>query len=311
MATNGLDDETDPALRPPPLGTHPDVVEAAASVAATGARRLLEREAGVRRDEDPEDVHQARVATRRLRADLRSLRPVLDRPWTDRVRGELRWLGSLLGEVRDLDVLAARVADDLATLGDRDRRIGVDILVVMRELRDQRQLELVDAMSSSRYRALLEDLVAAAERPPLDSDVDPEGNGRRLLRRASRTAWRRTERTARSLDPDAPLAEVHELRKRTKRVRYAAQLSTPVFGRPASRLASRLGDLQDHLGELNDAVTLAAWLDLEAGRRLDAPAAYLAGRIAERQEQIIATERVAWRGTWSKIHSKHLAWLEP
>lgn len=314
MATHPLEHGTitgsDSALRRSSLGSHPSIHEVVGSVAATGARRLLTREVGVRDDVDPEDVHQARVATRRLRADLRSLRPALDREWTDRIRSELRWLGGLLGEVRDLDVLAAHVADELATLDDRDRRLGVDILVVMREQRELRHLELLGAMSSDRYHALIDDLVAAAGRPPLGADVDGSGSGRRLLRAATASAWRRTAAAARRLEADAPLEEVHELRKRTKRARYAAQLSAPVFGKPAHRLATRLGELQDELGELNDAVTLTDWLDREAGGRLDGPAAYLAGRIAERQDWFIATHHDEWRSTWTRIRPKHTAWLK-
>ena len=59
----------------------------------------------IRIGEDPEGVHQARVATRRLRSDLRTFGPVLDERWSEDLRAELRWLGAALGKVRDADVL--------------------------------------------------------------------------------------------------------------------------------------------------------------------------------------------------------------
>ena len=60
-------------------------------------RRLLAFDPVIRIGEDPEGVHQARVVTRRLRSDLRTLRPVLDEAWSEDLRGELRRLGTALG----------------------------------------------------------------------------------------------------------------------------------------------------------------------------------------------------------------------
>jgi len=73
-----------------------------------GVERLIKADPFVRLGDDPEAVHSARVATRRLRSDLRTFRPILDAPWSEALRAELRWLGELLGRVRDADVLLAR-----------------------------------------------------------------------------------------------------------------------------------------------------------------------------------------------------------
>ena len=66
---------------------------------------LIAHDPGTRLGDDPEELHQARVATRRLRAVLRAARPLLDPGWTESLRAELSWLGGALGPVRDLDVL--------------------------------------------------------------------------------------------------------------------------------------------------------------------------------------------------------------
>jgi len=293
----------------PRPGPHPDTAEVVVAILAKGARQLAARDEGVRDGSDPEDIHQARVATRRLRADLRSLRPVLDEAWTRRVRADLKWLGALLGEVRDLDVLGGHVRDALD--GDDDERRAADTIAgVMRDQRAQRHLELVDAMTSSRYRGLLRDLAEGIEEPPLAVDVDGSGNGRKLLRKAAATAWARTERAERRLDDDSSLEELHEVRKRTKRARYAAQLSRSTFGAPAKRLAKRLGEVQDRLGALNDSVTLISWLDREAPSRLDPAAAYVAGQLAERQQREIERARTDWQDAWADVRGKDLAWLE-
>ncbi len=70
----------------------------------------------MRLDVDPEGVHQARVASRRLRSDLRTFRTALDPAWAEPLREELRWLGTVLGEARDADVLFDRMRGRAGTI---------------------------------------------------------------------------------------------------------------------------------------------------------------------------------------------------
>ncbi len=77
---------------------------------ANGYLRLVAHDLGVRLDEDPEDVHQARVATRRLRSDLRTFRAYLPDDWAREIRSELGWVAEALGRARDADVLFERLA---------------------------------------------------------------------------------------------------------------------------------------------------------------------------------------------------------
>lgn len=63
---------------------------------------------------DPSDppvraVHQGRVACRRLRSDLKTYSPLLDPIWIEHATTELRWIGTRLGQVRDVDVLTDRL----------------------------------------------------------------------------------------------------------------------------------------------------------------------------------------------------------
>ena len=71
--------------------------------------RLVAQVPVVELGEDPEGVHDARVAARRLRSDLRTFSPVLDAAWAKPLRAELGWVGALLGRVRDPEVLLARL----------------------------------------------------------------------------------------------------------------------------------------------------------------------------------------------------------
>ena len=88
-------------------------------------RALLAHDPGTRRGDDPEDLHQLRVATRRLRAFLRAARRLVDGDWARSLRAELGWLGGHLGPARDLDVCWAASEPRSARLGgDADRGVG-------------------------------------------------------------------------------------------------------------------------------------------------------------------------------------------
>ena len=82
------------------------------------ARRIVAHDPGTRLGSDPEELHQMRVATRRLRAFLRAGGKSLDREWARALRDELQWLGRALGPARDLDVLSEYLAAEIETLGE-------------------------------------------------------------------------------------------------------------------------------------------------------------------------------------------------
>ena len=98
--------ELDPLTGVGKAATGLDVIR---SAVARSTIRLVAHEPITRVGEDPEGVHQARVAVRRLRSDLRTFRPLLDRDWAEALRVELRWLGGLLAPVRDAEVLGVRL----------------------------------------------------------------------------------------------------------------------------------------------------------------------------------------------------------
>src|SRR5206468_1899371 len=98
------------------MGARPPAAEIVRRAIAQSYARLDANELGVFDGRDPEAIHQARVATRRLRSDLRTFEPLMDRDWTTRLRADLQWLGADLGDVRDLEVLRARLADHAGRL---------------------------------------------------------------------------------------------------------------------------------------------------------------------------------------------------
>ena len=126
-------------------------------------RALLAHDPGTRRGDDPEDLHQLRVATRRLRAFLRAARPLVEPEWAESLREELGWLGGHLGPARDLDVMLDRLRAEVAALGGDARGRGGPARrarggargCVPRRRRDAR---------GERYFALLDRLEAAPRR---------------------------------------------------------------------------------------------------------------------------------------------------
>jgi CHAD domain-containing protein len=281
---------------PGPKSTVGDLVQASV---AGGVRRLVENDPVVRVGENPEGVHQARVATRRLRSDLRTLRPVLDTDWSEPLRGELRWLGELLGRVRDADVLLGLLADKAQALDDDERGHAHDLIDRLRVMRGRDHTNLLDAMRSERYIALLDRLVEAARAPRVRSGMSGKPASKLVGRLARRTV-RRLRRQIRSL-PETPAAsELHEVRKRAKQARYALEAVSPISGKSAARAARRLADLQEALGEHQDAVVAVAWLRDAARDYAGTDTPFVAGRLSGAFDADRLRLRAHWRTYWKR-----------
>jgi CHAD domain-containing protein len=259
---------------------------------------LREHEDGTRSGGDPEDLHQMRVAVRRMRAVLAAAGDAVDRRWADQLRAELRWLGQVLGPVRDLDVLIERLRGESADFS-ADERDAVEALLcgLVRKRRTARQ-RLLRTLRSARYAALvtaLEEAVAAG--PPAAADqVVPLD----LVRRP----YRKAVRQVRKVDQDGSDEALHALRIRGKRLRYAAELIEPEQGRPVRKLVKAVTALQDVLGEHQDAaVAEEAVRELATAEESDGDAhlAFVAGRLAERERNRRAEYRTRWSAAWRKV----------
>ncbi len=230
----GPPDVNPPGERP---ATAAGVVRAALGV---DLARLITHDPGVRRgDEDPEDVHQARVATRRLRSHLRSFSPLLDAP-TDELRAELGWLGDVFGRVRDADVLLERLQAEVAELPVEDRGPASRLLHRLRTQRAQAREELLAALRSDRYGTLLDSLVDVARVADLGTrtaEPDSDDGDREVLREVIRPAWASLRRAVEQCSDPPSDAELHSLRRHAKRLRYATEAVEPVFGKPARDFA--------------------------------------------------------------------------
>jgi CHAD domain-containing protein len=287
-------------LETPELGADPNVRRLVKCALQASAGRLVQLDPGVRLGEDPEDLHRFRVAARRLRSDLRTFGPVLDPTWNRELRGELAWLGTEVGTVRDLDVLRERItASGAAALGPSD---ALGLALVMTRIEDQHEAaraRVLRALRSRRYDRLLDSLVEAVHNPVyVDPRRDPDRAARKFVRQCVRRQWRQLDRAVRALDDVPDDAELHQVRIRAKRCRYAAEAAAPLLGDDARKLAGRMTGLQDELGTLCDTNFAEGWLLRAAGA--DADCAIAAGKLiaVERFERSLVHQ--TWRPVWRK-----------
>ena len=298
-----LGERPDPEISVPRVGRNTTIGTVVRAAIGSGVRELIGNDPGIRLGADPEAVHKGRVATRRLRSNLKSLEPLLVASRVAWLRSELSWAGTLLGAVRDLDVLISRVEEAGGQLPEVDR-VAVDAIIDgLREDRRLRHLELADALGSARYLHLVDRLIEAAASPPFTASSDPKAPARPPLRRLVRKAWRRTVRAVERLGDKPSDVELHEIRKRAKRARYASELASGVFGKEAARFARGLEALQDVLGEVQDTVVAEQRLR-EGSIRLAGSSAFSAGTLAciERRERRRARKR--WPEVWKTARSK-------
>jgi CHAD domain-containing protein len=207
-----------------------------------------------------EGVHQMRVAMRRLRSVLRAFRPACDGPALRDFDAALKALAGLLGPARDWDVwLGGQGADLARALGEADRRLD-PLLAAARRAREGAYAALRPALAGPPLRRLAWQAVALIETRPWRAEGDEPAAARRAGALTDFAAevldrrWRRLVGAGAEI-AQLPDAEFHALRIEAKRLRYAAELFAPLWGRRrAKRFLERLADVQEAFGLANDAV---------------------------------------------------------
>ncbi len=275
---------------------------------AVSVRDLLRNDPVVRVNEDPEGVHQARVATRRLRSDLRTFGPLLDSGWSDDLRDELGWLGSALGEARDVDVLLERMRERIEDLDAADADGGGSILATLRDRDRLAHAAALEALASERYEQLIERLLDASAEPL----VHPEAERAAVdaLPGLARRPWKKLRASVRSAGKDPSDHELHRIRIKSKRARYAAEAVAPAVGSPASKFAGAAARLQGVLGEHQDAVVAEAWLEGWASGQVSRRAAFVAGEVAALERRAARRSRSRWPKEWRRLDRKSVrSWM--
>ncbi|HEU5418948.1 MAG TPA: CYTH and CHAD domain-containing protein [Streptosporangiaceae bacterium] len=274
---------------------------------------LTATDPAVRRDE-PDSVHDMRVACRRLRSVLQTFTPVLPAEATAHLQAELKWLGQVLGEARDGEVLEEHLRVLIEQL-PAALVLGPVQATVTEHLSPRHaaaRRAMLRALNSRRYLALLDELDALLAGPPLtdfaarpaDALLRPAGRSWRRLRRRVRHAW--------SLPPGPDRdAALHEARKAAKRARYAAEVLVPSAGQPARRFAARMKEIQSVLGDHQDAaIARAAIRDLGLRAHRAGDNAFTFGVLHERDAQAGRDLQRQARRAWQRAaKKKYRRWL--
>jgi CHAD domain-containing protein len=256
---------------------------------------ILANDPAVRLGETAEDVHQLRVATRRLRAVLRTARPLLDETWSEPVRAELAWLGDALGAVRDLDVLIEYLEESAATLPEPDQRALAGVVRGLTGLRSDRRAKLQRELSTQRYLELLD----ALEAPRLRAS-------KATVEELAAGEFERLRKAAKGTKTDE---ELHRLRVRGKRARYTAELAERSVGKPAARFIRAAKAFQDVVGEHQDAVVAEGRLRELAEQTGRGRAVFVLGRLVERQGARRSRARESLPSAWKRLEKAGLkAW---
>ena len=293
-----------------PDSTMGEVVQAAVGNALA---RMVAHDPGVRMGDDPEDVHQARVGTRRLRSDLRTFRPLLDADWVAGLREEAGWYAALLGEVRDTEVLMERLEHQAATLPKEDATGVKPIVRRLAREREAARVRLLGGMDSPRYVALLDRLTDATAWPLFTTTGAAEGPDEpaaNALPGLVRRPWRRLSKAVKAL-PEVPAdEELHAVRILAKHTRYAAEAAAGVVGKQATAFAKQIAAVQTVLGDHQDACVMEGWLRAAGPKTRSTKEAMLIGQLIGLQRSEAAANRAAWPGVWERASDPALrAWL--
>ncbi|HTY99240.1 MAG TPA: CHAD domain-containing protein [Rhodocyclaceae bacterium] len=217
-------------------------------MAASCLEQIAGNHAGAMASDDPEFIHQMRVAVRRLRACLRLFAPLLPPALLADIVPALRQFMAPLGHARDLDVLLGEIVSPVTTALPGEPRLAA-LAGVVTDRRYAARAAAVQALQSTAYGELMLRLAASLQGPVGDEApgalVDFAAD--RLRRLGKRV--RRLAEAARGDDPTS----LHALRIGVKRLRYALEFFASLLdGKAHRRRVTRLAAVQDALGQLND-----------------------------------------------------------
>lgn len=206
---------------------------------------------------EPDPVHQMRVAARRMRSLFAVFRPVIASAPTTTANDGLKELAHVLGPVRDWDVFTLETAPALCLALPDDARLKRLIAAAERR-RTETHAALNAYLGSAAFRRCGVELAWLAGTRAWHETLSPDARqalDQPLSGFAAQVLQRRSKklRSAGSDIAEMNVAALHGLRLRVKRMRYAAEILSPLFPRKAARrYIDRLATVQARLGVLND-----------------------------------------------------------
>jgi CHAD domain-containing protein len=244
----------------------------------------------IRSRDDPEAVHDFRVAVRRTRSVLRTTRELYEEEWLASLRAELKWLARELGPLRDLDVLTAWIRK-------QEQPEAGPVLKLLETDRRRAREDALRSLAGERYLELLDRFAAAVDAAPVRAaDVSLEA--------LAAKEFEKLRRAAAKLRGSPTDAEIHRMRIHAKRARYAAELAEPVVGKPARRFVASAKKFQDVVGAHQDAVVAAERIRSVLERSKSTETAFVAGQLVERTRERRRVARRKLPRAWERLERR-------
>lgn len=300
------------------------LAEAGRKVLGFHFARMLSHEEGTRLGEDIEELHDMRVATRRMRAAFDLFGKSFRSEATGKIRKELKQVGHVLGEVRDMDVFIEKFRAYQTELSADEQAELEPLLEYCHQQRDLARTEMLEFLDSKPYQKFKRRFQKFVETPglgakPISTDKPIPYQLRHVLPVLLYSRYEAVY-AYEPLLKNAPIATLHQLRIAFKGFRYTVENFQELLGEEGAVVVSEIKQLQDHLGDMNDADVASQFVEAFLGRwkkhrrtlssaskqKPETIKLYLANKVAER-EHWVNTFPKAWQQFNSPEFRRHLA----
>lgn len=311
-------------MESPGIEPRDPMVEAGRKVLKFYFAEMLSHEEGTKLGNDIEELHDMRVATRRMRSAFSVFGDYFRKK---SIRGHLNGLraaGKSLGRVRDLDVFMEK-ADRYIQKVDANAAEGLAPLIDgWKTERDSERKKMLKYLNSSDYEKFKQEFNIFLNSPGMGAREPEKGdNFPKLVQHAAPMLIYTSLASVRTFDSviqSATIEQLHALRIEFKKLRYTVEFFREVLGAESKAVISDIKTLQDHLGDLNDADVacqilsdfLANWeirqmnLPLSERKNPEPVVEYLAAKHAERHV-LMTTFPEAWNKFNRQEFRKNLA----
>lgn len=204
--------------------------------------------------EDIEGVHQMRVGLRRMRSTLAIFSPTIPHKVTKKLAREMRWAGQQLDRARDLDVY---IEDNLPfeEVKRDKRKIMLRKVALKNRQKVYKQVEIF--IKSRRFNALNEEISHWLKTKGWQQGLSKKeryGLKQEVTRFSAQVL---DERHCKVLEAGRKIQQMddemlHHLRIDCKKLRYASEFFSPLYGKEMASFLQQLKELQDVLGLLHD-----------------------------------------------------------
>jgi triphosphatase len=313
LKSAGLVPEPAPEFAP----TAVDASMTMAEVALANLRRCLSawhlHKPGARLGDDPEELHDLRVAGRRLEMILRQFRSSLPTSLL-RIRPTLRTVLRALGHARDLDVALSELETFSREVPKTDRDSVEPLKQHLVSERARARARMLSVLDSIWVQKNLQELTSLLAEPPAASQQSSSELALNVSPELIRRRYRKLRKGADLLRSDASMEAYHEVRGQVKKLRYTLEAVAVIYGKPANEMLRALRRWQEKLGVQQDAGVASRRLKAIASappKGIPPKTLFLMGRLAEHYASVAVRARKRYakayrrvRGRWKRLRMK-------